>query len=59
MSGEKASMIFTDPPYNVNYKGAGENTSNTIMNDKMSSDQFAQFLDMVFTRYKEISQEKA
>lgn len=52
-------MIFTDPPYNVNYKGGGENTSNTILNDKMSTDQFAQFLDMVFARYKEISQEKA
>lgn len=59
MSGEKASMVFTDPPYNVNYKGGGENTSNTILNDKMSTDQFAQFLDMVFARYKEISQEKA
>lgn len=59
MSGEKASMVFTDPPYNVNYKGGGENTSNTIMNDKMSTDQFAQFLDMVFARYKEISIEKS
>jgi DNA modification methylase len=59
MSGEKASMVFTDPPYNVNYKGGGENTSNTIMNDKMSTDQFAQFLDMVFSRYQEISVEKA
>ena len=59
MSGEKADMIFTDPPYNVNYKGQGENTSNTILNDKMSDESFDLFLKEVFARYNEISQDKA
>lgn len=59
MSGEKADMIFTDPPYNVNYKGMGENTSNTILNDKMSDESFDLFLKEVFARYNEISKDKA
>ena len=41
-------MAFTDPPYNVNYKGGGENTSNTIMNDKMSKESFLMFLEDAF-----------
>ena len=36
MNGEKADMVFTDPPYGVNYSGRGENTSNTIKNDNLS-----------------------
>lgn len=59
MSGEKAEMIFTDPPYNVNYKWQWENTSNTILNDKMSQNQFEIFLDDIFKRYSEITSEKA
>ena len=51
MAGNKADMVFTDPPYNVNYSGTGENTSNTIMNDKMSDAEFDQFLDKVFRNY--------
>lgn len=52
MDGDKADMVFTDPPYNVNYKGQGEKTSNTIMNDKMSSSDFDIFLDKVFQNYR-------
>ncbi len=44
MHGVKADMVFTDPPYNVDYHGSGKNTSNTIMNDNMGSVQFRQFL---------------
>ena len=51
---QKADMVFTDPPYNVNYKGQGENTSNGILNDKMSSSDFDIFLSKVFKNYKEI-----
>lgn len=47
----KADMVFTDPPYNVNYKGGGKETSNGIMNDNMSAEQFDQFLDKVFKNY--------
>ena len=48
MGGKKATMIFTDPPYNVNYSGAGKKTSNTIKNDHMDGDQFRDFLNGVF-----------
>jgi DNA modification methylase len=36
MNGEKADMVFTDPPYGVNYSGGGKNTTNTIENDNLS-----------------------
>lgn len=44
MSGKKADMVFTDPPYNVDYKGSGKKTSDGIMNDKMSNEAFDKFL---------------
>jgi len=44
MKENKADMVFTDPPYNVNYKGQGKNTSEHIMNDKMTFDNFREFL---------------
>ena len=41
--GAVADMIFTDPPYNVDYHGGtGEKLS--IMNDKMAEDAFFRFL---------------
>jgi DNA modification methylase len=52
----RADMVFTDPPYNVNYSGTGENTSNTIMNDNMSDASFQEFLTKAFeqmARYSE------
>jgi len=39
-----ADMVFTDPPYNVNYSGRGEKTSNTIENDNMEKLDFDVFL---------------
>jgi len=36
MGENKADMVFTDPPYGVNYSGRGQNTSNTIENDALS-----------------------
>ena len=59
MDGKRADMVFTDPPYNVNYSGRGENTSNTILNDKMSDDGFDKFLIDVFKRYSELSKDGA
>lgn len=59
MDGKKADMVFTDPPYNVNYKGQGENTSNTILNDKMSDESFNTFLIEVFKRFDEVSKKGA
>lgn len=35
-------MVFTDPPYNIDYKGI--NDKRTIKNDKMNDDDFIDFL---------------
>ena len=40
MGDEKANLVLTDPPYNVNV----EETAGKIMNDNMSDDAFYQFL---------------
>lgn len=54
MSGEKADLLHTDPPYNVDYDNqdrpkAGRVKLGTIKNDKMDSDSFYKFLYDVFT----------
>jgi DNA modification methylase len=41
MNGQKADMVFTDPPYNVAYEG-GSKKRDAIANDKI--DNFYQFL---------------
>ncbi len=53
MGKQKASMVFTDPPYNVDYQGPmhgpGHNKTQTkrraINNDKMATAEFYKFLD--------------
>lgn len=50
MGGFQADMVFTDPPYNVNYAGRGENTSQHIENDNMDRAKFQEFLNAVFMR---------
>lgn len=48
LAGKKADLLFTDPPYNVNYKGQGKKTSNGILNDRMSDQNFLFFLQDTF-----------
>ena len=49
MDGDKADLVWTDPPYNVAIDGkAGK-----IMNDDMSDAEFRKFLDAVYARYFE------
>lgn len=59
MGGGAADMVFTDPPYNVNYKGQGKETKNHIQNDNMSTDAFTEFLLKTFQNYKEANKKGA
>lgn len=43
MGGKVADMVFTDPPYNINYEGKTK-AKLTIKNDKMTDDKFYAFL---------------
>ena len=59
MNNQKADMIFTDPPWNVNYGAVKSDnpqgyTPRKILNDSMTSDQFKEFLTNIFTAVKEI-----
>lgn len=55
MNGEKADMVFTDPPYNIAYEG-GSKKRTAIENDEMGSDDFYSFLkkcyELIFTYTK-------
>ena len=48
MDGQRAEMVFTDPPYNVDYQGSmnaqGQNKRDGILNDKMEKSAFFTFL---------------
>lgn len=52
MNGHRAKLVFTDPPYNVNYEGATVDKL-TIANDNMSQNDFYEFLSKVFNNYYE------
>jgi DNA modification methylase len=51
LRGRKADMVFTDPPYNIDYKGGGKHTNNKILNDKSKAADFENFLAKVFSNY--------
>lgn len=53
MGSVKADMVFTDPPYNVDYHGSGKNTSTGIMNDHMESSKFEAFLVDSFKQWQD------
>jgi DNA modification methylase len=50
MDGQKADLVFTDPPYNVDYEGYTEEKLK-IQGDKMTPVQFQEFLLDVFSSY--------
>lgn len=58
MDGRNAKMVFTDPPYNVNYEGGTEERL-TIQNDNMSDSEFYNFLISVFKNYYNLMEEGA
>lgn len=43
MDGQKADMVFTDPPYNIDYQGVKDKREK-IKNDKMPDNEFVDFL---------------
>ena len=61
MAGAKASFVFTDPPWNVNY-GAVESGNpqgykpRTILNDFMGTEDFKNFMLKAFRNMKDFSE---
>jgi DNA modification methylase len=43
MNGKKADMLFTDPPYNINYQGV-KDKKDKIKNDNLEESAFEEFL---------------
>lgn len=50
MNGEKADLIMTDPPYNVNVTGSD---NKKILNDNMGDEEFEEFLYGAFQNLNE------
>ena len=48
MGDAQADMVFSDPPYNVNYSGKGKDTSEVIKNDNLSEEDFDDFIYKAF-----------
>lgn len=44
MDGKTARMVFTDPPYNIDYQGQPGQKRDGILNDKMTAQAFRKFL---------------
>jgi site-specific DNA-methyltransferase (adenine-specific) len=62
MGGDKADLIHTDPPYNVDYSNqnrpkAGKTDLGRIQNDKMSDENFLQFLTDCFSLAYQVTKE--
>jgi len=53
MNGNAADLVFTDPPYNVDYEGYTEDRL-TIQGDRMTPEQFCRFLETTFGNYRQI-----
>jgi DNA modification methylase len=50
MAGDSADLVFTDPPYNVDYTGYTEDRLK-IRGDRMSDAEFKEFLTAAFRSY--------
>lgn len=74
MPGEKADMVFTDPPYNINYDGHGsvgeswaragkgrtvKKQVRSMLNDHMSDEDFLKFCRGLFRGLRSAVQDKA
>jgi len=59
MDGKKARQVFTDPPWNVDYGGSSHPSwkpGRQILNDKMSTEDFKDFMLKVFTTMSAVSE---
>ncbi len=54
MAGDYADLVFTDPPYNVDYEGYTEERLK-IRGDRMSDAEFKQFLESAFQAYRAVA----
>ncbi len=52
MNGQRADMVFTDPPYNVDYEGYTDKKL-TIKSDAMGADEYCLFMKNVFVNYRQ------
>jgi len=66
MNGQSADMLFTDPPYNIAYEqlnmmreGAKDWSKESEWKDKMTDEQFQQFLITILTNAKTVLKEFA
>jgi DNA modification methylase len=74
MLGEKADMVFTDPPYNINYDGRGsvgaswlraspgtrsKKQARSMLNDHMSDEQFLIFCGGLFANLRRAVKDSA
>jgi DNA modification methylase len=53
MAGDRADLVFTDPPYNVDYEGYTKNRL-TIAGDCVALPEFCRFLTTTFENYRRI-----
>jgi DNA modification methylase len=58
MSRERADLMFSDSPYNVDYEGYTEDHLK-IQNDRMSAEQFRTFLGAAFASYHAVAKPHA
>lgn len=64
MNGKKADMVFTDPPYNVDYSNADRPKPSShdlgkIKNDAMNENEFYNFLVEIYKRLDENTNENS
>jgi DNA modification methylase len=58
VAGEQADLVFTDPPYNVDYEGYTADKL-TIKGDKMKPAEFDKFLRGTFASYRAVVKQGA
>ncbi|ANB66157.1 DNA methylase family protein (plasmid) [Anoxybacillus sp. B7M1] len=56
MNGKQAAMVFTDPPYNVDYTGKTKDALK-IQNDHMDDESFYRFLYAAFSVMYDVTEE--